>query len=164
MRPIASTFPARNSVWRAYGAALLAAALAFCAGAYASVRPQFGGTLRVHMGSRVASLDPRQWPAEARKISAAERLDSLVFDRLTRLDARGVLQPALAVAWQHDADSKRWQFRIRENVKFSDGTLLTPSIAAMALQQLLGVSFDVSANSDSVVVQADHSMPALPMQ
>ncbi len=128
------------------------------------MRPQFGGTLRVHMGSRVASLDPRQWPAEARKISAAERLDSLVFDRLTRLDARGVLQPALAVAWQHDADSKRWQFRIRENVKFSDGTLLTPSIAAMALQQLLGVSFDVSANSDSVVVQADHSMPALPMQ
>jgi ABC-type transport system substrate-binding protein len=164
MKPIASTFPARNSTPRAFAFALLAAALAICVRADASVRPQLGGTLRVHMGEHITSLDPRQWPSELQKIAAAERLNSLVFDRLTRLDARGTIQPALAVAWQHDAESKRWQFRIRENVKFSDGTLLTPPIAAMALQQLLGLSFDVSANSDSVVIQADHSVPALPMQ
>jgi MarR-like DNA-binding transcriptional regulator SgrR of sgrS sRNA len=120
--------------------------------------------LRVRIGARVASLDPRQWPAEPRKLAAAERLDSLVFDRLTRLDSRGMLQPALAVEWQHDTESKRWQFRIRENVKFSDGVLLTPPIAAMALQQLLGLSFEVSATSDSVVIQSDHSVLALPMQ
>lgn len=128
------------------------------------MRPQFGGTLRLRIGERVASLDPRQWPAVPQQIAAAERLDSLVFDRLTRLDARGTLQPALAIAWQHDAESKRWQFRIRENVKFSDGVLLAPPIAAMALQQLLGESFDITASSDSVIIQADHSVPALPMQ
>jgi len=49
-------------------------------------------------------------------------------------------------------------------VKFSDGAPLTPAIAAMALQQLLGVSFDVSANSDSVVIQADHSRLNLAME
>jgi peptide/nickel transport system substrate-binding protein len=164
MRRIASTFPARGSSRGKVGLALLVAALSLCAGAGASVRPQFGGTLRVRISAQVASLDPRQWPAEPAKIAAAERLDGLVFDRLTRLDARGVPQPALATSWQHDAESKRWQFRIRENVKFTDGALLTPPVAAMALEQLLGASFDVSANSDSVIIQANHPAPLLPMQ
>ena len=34
--------------------------------------------------------------------------------------------------------------------------------AALALQQLLGNAFDVSATSDSVVIQTDHSLPDLP--
>jgi peptide/nickel transport system substrate-binding protein len=94
----------------------------------------------------------------------AERVDSLVFDRLVRMDERGTLQPALAIFWKHDGQFKRWEFRLRDGVKFSDGTPLTPPVAAMALQQLLGASYDVSANSDSVVIQIDHSMPDLPVQ
>ncbi len=35
--------------------------------------------------------------------------------------------------------------------------------AALALQQLLGNMFDVSATSDSVVIQADHSSPDFPL-
>ena len=101
----------------------------------------------------------RTAPAEA---AAAERLDSLVFDRLVRRDEHGTLQPALAVSWQHDAQSRRWQFRLRDGVKFSDGSPLTPPVAATALQQLLGASFDVSATSDSVVIQAEHSLPDFP--
>ena len=162
MRRIASSSPARDSARGLGRLALLAAALALAGHAAPSVHPQFGGTLRVRIAARVASLDPRQWPPEAAKIAAAERLDALIFDRLTRFDARGFLQPALATSWQHDAESKRWQFRIRENVKFSDSVLLTPPIAAMALQQLLGTSFDVSANSESVVIQADRPVPLLP--
>lgn len=164
MRRIASTFLAPGSARGKVGLAVLVAAVWLCAGADASVRPQFGGTLRVRISARVASIDPRQWPAQPAKIAAAERVDGLVFDRLARLDARGVPQPALAASWQHDAESKRWQFRIRENVKFSDGALLTPPVAAMALQQLLDASFDVSANSDSVIIQADHPVPLLPLQ
>jgi peptide/nickel transport system substrate-binding protein len=140
------------------------ALLVYTAGARASIRPQVGGTLRVEMSVRVDNIDPRQWPSAPVQITAAERLTSLVFDRLVRLDEHGTPQPALAISWQHDAESKRWQFRLREGVKFSDGTLLTPAIAAMALQQLLGASFDVSASSDSVLIQADHSLPGIPMQ
>jgi ABC-type transport system substrate-binding protein len=70
----------------------------------------------------------------------------------------------LAVSWQHDAQAKRWHFRVRMGVKFSDGSLLTPETAALALQQLLGNTFDVSADSDSVVIQADHSLPDFPSQ
>jgi peptide/nickel transport system substrate-binding protein len=130
----------------------------------ASRRPQMGGVLRVQMSEHIATIDPRQWPSAPAQAVAAERVDSLVFDRLTRLDEHGTVQPTLAVSWQHDVVAKRWQFRIREGVKFSDGTSLTPTIAAFALQQLLGISFDVSATSDSVVILADNSLPDFPSQ
>jgi len=127
----------------------------------ASRRPQIGGVLRVQMNERIAAFDPRQWPTEPTKAAAAERVDSLVFDRLVRLDEGGTFQPALAISWQHDAQSKRWQFRLRDGVKFTDGSPMTPPVVAMALQQLLGVAYDVSASSDSVVIMAEHPVPEL---
>jgi peptide/nickel transport system substrate-binding protein len=146
-------------------AALIAiAATAFVPIAAASTRPQMGGTLRVQISERIDNIDPRQWPSPPGQAAVAERLGSLVFDRLVRLDGHGIPQPALALSWQHDAQSKRWQFRLRNGVKFSDGTPLTPPVAAMALQQLLGITFDVSANSDSVVILANESLPGLATQ
>jgi peptide/nickel transport system substrate-binding protein len=170
MKPIAWPSPARNS---APARALLRPALrlivalsamAAAATALASTRPRTGGTLRVQMIEHVENIDPRQWPASSTQAAALERLDALVFDRLIRLDERGALQPALAVSWQYDSKEKCWQFRMRAGVKFSDGTPLTPPIAAMALQQLLGVSFDVSADSDSVLIRAEQLPMDLPMQ
>jgi peptide/nickel transport system substrate-binding protein len=159
MRYIVSPLLAHRRVPRAFVLALIAGALTAAASAEASKRPQVGGVLRVQMSGRIAAIDPRQWPAESIKAGAADSIFSLVFDRLVRLDEHGAVQPALAISWQHDAQSKRWQFRLRDGVKFSDGSLLTPPIAAMALQQSLGVSFDVSATPDSVVIQADHPLP-----
>src|SRR5258708_7242480 len=130
----------------------------------ASTVPHFVGTLRVEMSERLATINPLPWPLAPGKAAAAERIDSIVFDRLVRLDEHGTLQPALAISWEHDVLSKRWQFRLRDGVKFSDGTPLTPPIAALALQQLLGASFDVSATPDSVVIQADHSLSDFPTE
>jgi peptide/nickel transport system substrate-binding protein len=158
-------FPVRHSLRLigAIAALLVLGTIGIARCAAASTRPKKGGTLRVQMSERVAAVDPRQM-AIAHVQAAAERVNSLVFDRLVRLDARGAVQPALAISWQHDAQSNRWQFRLRDGVKFSDGTPFTPPIAALALQQLLGTSFDASATSDSVVVQADHSVPDLPAE
>jgi ABC-type transport system substrate-binding protein len=165
MRRTASSFPAPDSTRGRFAfLALAAASLWLCIRVDASVRPRFGGTLRVQMSERVENLDPRQRPSAPAQTAALERLDTLVFDRLIRLDGHGTLQPGLAVSWQYDAQGKRWLFRLRDGVKFSDGTPLTPPVAAMALQQLLGASFDVSANSDSVVIGADQSLVGLPMQ
>ena len=107
---------------------LVGVAGAFASRANASTQPQFGGTLRVQISERVTTIDPRQWPSESTKADVAERVNSLVFDRLVRLDDKAGLQPALAISWEHDAQAKRWLFRIREGVKFSDGTALTPAI------------------------------------
>jgi peptide/nickel transport system substrate-binding protein len=133
-------------------------------GAAGSTSPQFGGVLRVQISEHVGSVDPRQWPSDSLRAAATERLESLIFDRLVRFDDRGTPQSGLAASWTHDAQSKRWQFRLREGAKFADGSPFTPEAAALALQQLLGNEFDVSATSDSVVIQADHSLPDFPSQ
>jgi peptide/nickel transport system substrate-binding protein len=164
MKRIVCRFPAGNNPCMAFAALLALGAAAIAPNAAASTRPQRGGTLRVQMREQIATIDPRQWPSAPAQAAAADRVDSLVFDRLARLDEHGTLQPALAISWQHDAQSRRWQFRLREDVKFSDGSPLTPPLAALALQQLLGASFDVSATSDSVVIQAEHSLPDFPTE
>jgi ABC-type transport system substrate-binding protein len=164
MRLIAYPSLAGSKSSRAAAPLLLFAVVLTAAEATASTRPRYGGVLRVQMHERVASLDPRLWPADSVKAAAAERLTALVFERLLRFDERGVPQAVLAVSWQHDASSKRWQFRLRGDAKFTDGAPLTPEIAALALQQLLGNAADVSTTSDSVVIQSDHAMPSLPEQ
>jgi peptide/nickel transport system substrate-binding protein len=155
---------AGNRAGRAFAAILALTVVAAALEASASTRPKNGGTLRVQVSERVGPIDPRLWPSTSAEATLAERVDSLVFDRLVRLDERGALQPALAISWRHDRQYRLWEFRLREGVKFSDGTPLTPHVAAMALQQLLGASFDVTPDSDSVAIQIDHSMPDLPAQ
>jgi ABC-type transport system substrate-binding protein len=155
---------AKRTVSRARAVFCVQSAFLIVASAAASTVPHFGGTLRIEVSGRIDAIDPRLWPTAPAEAALAERLNSLVFDRLVRLDERGTLQPALAISWQHDSQSKRWEFHLRQGVKFSDGTPLTPPIAAMALQQLLGISFEVSANSDSVIILADQSLPGLAAQ
>ncbi len=125
MKPTLSTFSAIAS-------ALLA--LLVVAAAHASLRPRYGGTLRVEMRARVNSMDPRDWYSGTPDSAATERLLELVFDRLVKLDETGRIQPALALAWQHDANFTHWQFLMREGVKFHDGTRLTAESAAAALE------------------------------
>ena len=164
MKRIVCPFPAGNNPFVAFAAALVLGAIATAANAAPSVRPRIGGTLRVQMSERIPAIDPRRWPSASGQAAAAERVDALVFDRLVRLDEHGTVQPALAISWVHDAQSKRWQFRLRDGIKFSDGTPLTPPIAALALQQILGASFDVSATSDSVAIQTERSLPDFPTE
>jgi ABC-type transport system substrate-binding protein len=163
MKRIVCHFHAGNKLCVALVSLLALGAIVIATSAAPSARPRIGGTLRIQMGERISAIDPRQWPLVPVQSAAAERVESLVFDRLIKLDEHGTLQPALAISWQHDVPSKRWQFLLRDGVKFSDASPLTPPIAALALQQLLGASFDVSATSDSVVIQAEHSLPDFPM-
>jgi len=162
MRPIIYTFRATSKSARAIATMLLLGESLLAPCAIGSTRPRYGGVLRLQMSQRVNTLDPRSWPADSVQGAASEKLASLVFDRLVRYDDQGEIQPELAISWEHDALSKRWQFRLRTGVKFTDGTPLSPETVALALQQLLGNSFDVSATGDSVVIQADHSMLDLP--
>jgi peptide/nickel transport system substrate-binding protein len=164
MKHTVCPFHAGNNLRAALVALFALGATVIVPNAEASTRPQIGGTLRVQLSGRVATIDPRQWSTVPAQAAAIERVDSLIFDRLIRLDESGALRPALALYWQQVGDSKHWRFRIRDGVKFSDGSPLTPPVAAMALQQLLGSSFDVSASLEWVVVQADRPLPDLPLQ
>jgi ABC-type transport system substrate-binding protein len=111
------------------------------------------------MHARIASLDPRGMTSEA--TAAAERVASLVFERLVRLGDDGQPQPQLAISWQHDAESKRWQFRLRPGAKFHDGAPLTPAAVAAAWQGLLGAGRQVRASSEWLEIESETPMPDL---
>ncbi|HEV8385025.1 MAG TPA: ABC transporter substrate-binding protein, partial [Candidatus Acidoferrales bacterium] len=131
--------------------------------AHASTRPHYGGTLRVEIAARVASLDPAEKPAEWLEATAKQRLLNLAFDPLVRLDENGQPKPALAVSWTSDAAAKRWEFRLRRGVKFHDGTLLAPSDVVTALEKWRE-SWRVAYSGDAIVIQCDEEQPNLPFE
>lgn len=117
---------------------------------HASTRPRYGGTLRVEMRARLNSMDPREWRATDADAESEERALGLVYDRLVQLDDEGRVIPALAIAWQHDANFTHWQFLIRDGVKFQDGSPVTAEAAAAALQWAQGNEGVVRASSGFV--------------
>ena len=131
--------------------------------AAASTRPHYGGTLRVQLSARVASLEPAEKPAEQPEAVAKLRLLNLAFDPLVRLDQNGQPQPALALSWKSDAANKRWEFRLRPGVKFHDGTLLAPSDVVAVLANWRE-SCRVSSSEDSLVIHCDDAQPNLPFE
>ncbi len=123
------------SAWR-----LVAAASVVAIAAHAAARPRYGGTLRVEVQAAPLTLDPAAAGSD-RRVSGA------VFETLTRLDARGVARPALAVSWGSDASFRRWTFRLRRGVRFHDGSALTPAAAAGALAFI-----NASATNDGIAI------------
>ncbi len=83
-------------------------------------------------------------------------LDPLIFDRLVTFSDSAQPQPALAIAWRHDADFKRWEFQLRPGVKFHNGTMLTAADVAASLEVMAAV-----AQGDTVVFRAPQPAPKL---
>ncbi|WP_263367827.1 ABC transporter substrate-binding protein [Edaphobacter bradus] len=118
----------------------------------ARTRPHYGGTLRVDTLG-----DPWQGP-----YGLARRL---TMDGLTRLDAVGPVHPALALRWESQNGDHRWQFWIRPNVQFPDGTPLTADAIAGSLTQSCrdGCPWTkVHAVGSSVVFNSDSPEADLP--
>src|SRR5258708_7526191 len=126
--------------------------------AFASVRgaerPGYGGVLRVELLASTVTLNPRRWKPGSQEFATNERLAELIFDRLVTLDNYGRFQPQLASEWSHDSSAKRWQFTLRQGVKFSDGTLLVPGDVVAALQPVLATGPQISATLNGVTIQS----------
>jgi hypothetical protein len=135
-------------------ACCLAAALALTPGAPAAGRPQYGGVLRVELRAASVTLEPRRWKSGSPEFAANQRLAELLFDRLVSLDNYGRFQPQLATDWNHDAVARRWQFTLRQGVKFSDGTALTAADVVASLEPLLPRGMQVAATPTGVSIQS----------
>jgi len=143
--------------WRAAIRRLLRVVAAVCFLALpgiGAVRPQYGGVLRVELRAASANLNPAKWRTGSSEFAANQRMAELVYDRLVTLDNYGRFQPQLATEWSHDAAAKKWQFTLRQGVKFSDGTLLTPGDVVAALQPLLANGMQVTATSGGIAIQS----------
>ncbi len=126
----------------------------------AETRPQYGGTVHVAMREAPMSLDPSD-TTQADSF-ARRNLLALVFETLVSVDDRGKVHPGLAVDWQAGPGNQRWQFHLRQGVKFHDGSPLTAEIAASSLRTA-NPSWKVFAEGDSLIVerdQADGDLPA----
>ena len=118
-----------------------------------ATRPQYGGVLRVELRATSATLQPARWKAGSADFASNQRLAELVFDRLVTLDNYGRFQPGLATEWSHDGAAKKWQFTLRQGVKFSDGSLLTPVDVVAALRPLLPRGMQMTTTTGGVSIQ-----------
>jgi len=108
----------RWSVFRRIATSVLL--IGTCSIASASTRPQYGGTVRVE-----TQRDLWQGPdAIARR---------LTMDGLTGIGGGGKIEPALATQWSSQSSDHHWEFRLRPNVRFHDGTPLTAEIVVASL-------------------------------
>lgn len=98
---------------------------------------------------------------------AAAAIDEIVyaniFEGLTRIDESGAVKPALAESWTISEDGLTYSFKLRQGVKFHDGTSFEASDVVFSLDRARG---DGSVNAqkalfepiDNVTVKSDYEV------
>ena len=83
--------------------------------------PVAGGEVTVAI-----TADPPGWdPTVSTSQEIARVTYHNVFEGLVRLDRSGKIVPALAESWETSDDGLTWTFKIRDGVKFHDGSAMT---------------------------------------
>ncbi|MEX2220555.1 MAG: ABC transporter substrate-binding protein [Candidatus Rokuibacteriota bacterium] len=123
--------PSYNSImsgmcWRIGTATALV--LALTGGAWGQ-----GGVLRVGLPSIPASLDPATALDGPVSVIARQIFDTLVQYRAGSSD----IEPGLASQWSVSRDGLAWTFRLREGVRFQDGTPLTAQRVVESLDRVI---------------------------
>src|SRR5205814_741504 len=95
----------------------VAIALALSSGANAA-------DLRVGIGAEATTLDPHYY-----NLNPNMEVDDHLYDYLLSFDAQGSLVPGLASAWKA-MDDTTWEFTLRRNVTFHDGSPFTAADVA----------------------------------
>src|SRR5919112_321201 len=120
-------------------------AVAGCTGGGGSDRPSAtggsGGGGEAPQGRRggtlsMALLDPGPLdPARAEGLEDEVVLGNL-FDGLTAIDPSGAVRPSVAASWTSDPDLRRWEFHLRPEARWSDGSPVRATDFTFAWQRL----------------------------
>jgi ABC-type transport system substrate-binding protein len=98
------------------------------------------GTLRIGMTASDIPLTTGQADqgGEGQRFMGYTIYDSLIEWDLSSADKPSVLTPGLAVSWEIDATDKlKWVFKLRDGVKFHDGSAFTADSVVWNLDKLL---------------------------
>ena len=106
-----------------------AAVLALVAGASTAHGAAHADTLTIGLSSDVTAIDP-QWNNSGPNVS----LSTHIFEPLTLTDRNGRLIPGLATSWRV-VDPLTWEFKLRPNVKFHDGSDLTADDVVFSIER-----------------------------
>lgn len=79
--------------------------------------PKAGGTLSIEINADPPKLDPMLSTALVDR-----QVFQSIFDKLLDIDANGNIIPMLAEKWDISADQKTYTFKLKQGVKFQDGT------------------------------------------
>jgi len=143
-------------VWRSCA---ISSVLALSLAATAATRPRYGGGLHVSLRATPTSLDPADSASNADD-EARARIWPLLSDTLVVLDDHGVIKPRLASSWESGAGSRRWQFHLRKDLTFSDGTPLAPEAVAASLRANHS-NWRVSALPEGISIETEQPAPNL---
>lgn len=105
--------------------------IALCLLGTTAAQPEYGGTLRVGVGSWHQSLDPHISPSGHDRI-----LHYNIFDSLLRIDESLNIHPGLAVSWEVP-DPLTVVLNLREGVTFHDGTPFDADAVAYNINRML---------------------------
>jgi peptide/nickel transport system substrate-binding protein len=105
--------------WRKLARTFLVAISTVAMSAGISWAQKQGGSITMGLELDIPGFDPLKVGVFD---TAAETAAAAIFDTLTYLGEKGVVQPKLALSWTHSDDFKTWTFQLRPGVKFQDGT------------------------------------------
>ena len=90
--------------------------------------------LTIAVSADITSLDPHYVAAQPNI-----NIGWHVFDALTRVDERARLIPGIAVSWRA-VNPTTWEFKLRQGIKFHDGSELTAEDVAFSLERPLTIA------------------------
>jgi peptide/nickel transport system substrate-binding protein len=96
------------------------------------VGPARGGELRIELISEIVRLDPH-----ASTAAVDRQVYQAIYDHFLDLDEKGNVVPAICESWSQP-DSKTYIFRIRDGIKFHDGTKLDADAVVWNFNRMLG--------------------------
>ncbi len=91
-----------------------------------------GGTLRIASVTPAAAINPLTISDAGGLTMLNQTGEFLIFDSNLKLQ----LEPMLALSWSPNADGSVWTFKLRPNVKFSNGAAMTSADVVYTMQQL----------------------------
>ena len=101
----------------------------FACAAALFVNTVMAADLRIGMAADITSMDPH-----AVNISPNNNIGWHVFDALVHVDADARIAPGLAQSWRA-VDDTTWEFRLRRNVKFHDGSPFTAEDVLFSIER-----------------------------
>jgi peptide/nickel transport system substrate-binding protein len=107
----------------------------------APAQPVRGGTIRV-TGSPAVEINPHKLTSNGGIITTFPCLNFLA-----RVSGDGVPQPELATEWTPSSDTKTWTFKLRQGVKFHDGTTFNADAVVATYRRLADKSTGSTAAS-----------------
>lgn len=76
------------------------------------------------------------------------------FERLTRIDADGIVQPLLATEWEAAEDGSYWDVTLRQGVEFTDGVSFNADAVKLNFDRILDESLTVPFRSNFEIIDS----------